>query len=149
MLISSRMAELGLTEDRSDAVCAAILGDLKDCLAIEVKISDAVLFQLVDRALMAYVDTCGSKCFIKDPKLCKPDTVKPLANPISIVMGKGKTMATHLGMLEFVLPDGHSSTKRHVILLPTLICPDFDTDIVILSGPMLNELGIGIGPRTN
>ena len=28
-------------------------------------------------------------------------------------------------------------------------CEDFDTDLVILSGPMLNSVNIGIGPTTN
>ena len=70
-----------------------------------------------------------------------------LAVPIKITMGKGFVMASRVGVIEFVFKD--NGGRNVVVLLPALVCEDFDTDLVILSGPMLNSVNIGIGPTTN
>ena len=70
-----------------------------------------------------------------------------LATPIKITMGKGFVMASRVGVIEFVFKD--NGNRNVVVLLPALVCEDFDTDLVILSGPMLNSVNIGIGPTTN
>ena len=62
-------------------------------------------------------------------------------------MGKGFVMASRVGVIEFVFKD--NGDRNVVVVLPALVCEDFDTDLVILSGPMLNSVNIGIGPTTN
>ena len=100
-----------------------------------------------NRSQTAYVDTCGSKVFVRDPSKCKDGTVHNLATPVKITMGKGFVMASRVGVIEFVFKD--NGDRNVVVLLPALVCEDFDTDLVILSGPMLNSVNIGIGPTTN
>ena len=56
-------------------------------------------------------------------------------------------MASRVGVIEFVFKD--NGDRNVVVVLPALVCEDFDTDLVILSGPMLNSVNIGIGPTTN
>ena len=63
-----------------------------------------------------------------------------LATPIKITMGKGFVMASRVGVIEFVFKD--NGNRNVVVLLPAMVCEDFDTDLVILSGPMLNSVNI-------
>ena len=70
-------------------------------------------------------------------------------------MGKGHSTASKIGIMNFHLkaihygPGDNPHDCVYTVLLPVLICNDFDTDIIILSGPMLNQSGFGIGPLTN
>ena len=143
------MAPLGMPKDSAEALATALAADFchQGLFALEIVIPEDCLATLVSSDdFWAFVDTCGSKCFIKDQSLCKPGTVCKLRTPIKVVMGKSHTHATHMGMLEFMFT---SNNTNNVILLPTLICPEFDQPIVILSGPMLNMIDVGLGPTTN
>jgi len=124
-------------------------------LEIELDVHQDQLLTLHDGLRMAYVDTCGSKCYVRDGKLCIDETVRPLKSPIKVKMGKGHSTASKIGIMKFHLkamhhgPGDNPHDYVYTVLLPVLICDDFDTDIIILSGPMLNQSGFGIGPMTN
>ena len=146
-IIANRLSELGIEPAAARDAAALALHDMmaEGCFPI---VTGVDLMQLdSDSPNRAFVDTCGSKCFIRNSGLCKPGSVFELTRPIKVKMGKGFSMATHTGVLEYTFRRDDSSVW--IIPLPVLVCPDFDSDLIILSGPMLNAVNIGLGPTTN
>ena len=146
-------AQLGFPAERNSQIARMINEDFKAKGILVTGLSSKQYDELMrlstseNRSQTAYVDTCGSKVFVRDPSKCKDGTVHNLATPVKITMGKGFVMASRVGVIEFVFKD--NGDRNVVVLLPALVCEDFDTDLVILSGPMLNSVNIGIGPTTN
>ena len=76
-------------------------------LEIELDIHQDELLILDNGLRMAYVDTCGSKCYVRDESLCINGTVRPLKSPIKVVMGKGHSTASKIGIMNFHLKAIH------------------------------------------
>ena len=142
-----RLQALGMEDEAAKIAASSLKGELISKGHLALGTGNVENFFQADDQETAYVDTCGSKVMVKNPSMCRPGSIRSI-RPIKVIMGKGHATAHRMGLVDFVFAPANPGGPRRIITLPALIV-DFDDDLTILSGPMINAINILIGPSTN
>ena len=122
-----------------------------ECVVDEVALSDLTMRSM---SLLIHFDTHGNFLYVTYTDSCAtrsldnvlahyiPESVKRLAKPVTIKMGKGTTLAEHEGVKEEIIVDAQRPDQLLVVTYPSLI-PTFDAPLSILSTIGLQTQGGG------